>query len=95
MSDSKGFFLIRKFWSFLLGTFSFIMLFFLLVNFGLFGEMPEIKELESPRSSLSSVVYSQDGEILGSYFLENRTNIRLPGTGGPMERSVSTLVRRM
>ena len=76
MADSKGFFLIRKFWSFLLGTFSFIFLLFLLVNFGLFGEMPEIKELESPRSSLSSVVYSQDGEILGSYFLENRTNIR-------------------
>lgn len=76
MADSSGYFLIDKFWKFLLGVFMMIIVFFLLVNFGLFGEMPDIKELENPRSAQSSVVYSADGEILGTYFLENRTNIK-------------------
>ncbi len=59
-----------------MGIFLMIIVFFLLVNFGLFGDMPDIKELENPRSAQSSVVYSADGEILGTYFLENRTNIK-------------------
>jgi len=76
MADNSGFYLIGKFWRFLLGIFLMIIVFFLLVNFGLFGEMPDIKDLENPKSSQSSVVYAADGEILGTYFLENRTNIR-------------------
>lgn len=76
MASSPGFYFIRRFWNFLLGSFLFVILFFLLVNFGLFGDMPDIKELENPRSALSSVVYAEDGEVLGTYFLENRTNIR-------------------
>jgi penicillin-binding protein 1A len=74
--SGSGIFLIRRFWNFLAGTFGFIILFFLLVNFGLFGEMPDIKELENPKSSQSTEVYSEDGVVLGKYFLENRTNIR-------------------
>ena len=76
MADASGFFLIRRFWNFLLGSFLLVIVFFLLVNFGLFGEMPDIKDLENPRNAQSSIVYSADGEILGSYFLENRTNIK-------------------
>ena len=76
MADASGFFLIRRFWNFLLGSFLLVIVFFLLVNFGLFGEMPDIKDLENPRNAQSSIVYSADGEILGTYFLENRTNIK-------------------
>lgn len=53
----------------------FIGLFFLLVNFGLFGDMPEIKELENPANSLVSEVYSEDGVMLGRYYRENRKNV--------------------
>lgn len=37
------------------------------------GEMPPLRALENPQTSLSTVVYSTDGEILGSYYTgENR-----------------------
>ncbi len=65
MAGNSGYYLIGKFWKFLLGIFLMIIVFFLLVNFGLFGEMPDIKDLENPKSAQSSVVYSADGEILG------------------------------
>ncbi len=67
---------IKGFWRFLAGGFIFVLLFFLLVNLGLFGELPDIKELENPSASLSSEIYSEDGEIIGQYFLENRTNAK-------------------
>lgn len=51
------------------------IVFFLLVAFGLFGELPDIKELENPSSALSSEIYSEDGEMIGKYFMENRTNV--------------------
>lgn len=76
MAGNSGYYLIGKFWKFLLGVFLMIIVFFLLVNFGLFGDMPDIKDLENPKSAQSSVVYAADGEILGTYFLENRTNIK-------------------
>nr|WP_311181769.1 transglycosylase domain-containing protein [Hymenobacter volaticus] len=46
------------------------------VNFlNLFGQMPNLKALESPRSELASEVYSADGELMGKYFRENRTPV--------------------
>ncbi len=40
-----------------------------------FGEMPTFEELENPESNLASEVYSSDGMLLGTYFIENRSNI--------------------
>ena len=46
------------------------------VNFlNLFGQMPNLRTLENPRSELASEVYSADGVLLGKYFRENRTPI--------------------
>ena len=46
------------------------------VNFlNLFGQMPNLKTLESPRSELASEVYSADGVLMGKYFRENRTPV--------------------
>ncbi|WP_291779034.1 transglycosylase domain-containing protein [Cecembia sp.] len=46
------------------------------VNFlGLFGELPDFKALENPKSEEASVLYSTDGVILGSYFRENRSPV--------------------
>lgn len=55
---------------------SFVLLFFLLVtltNYGAFGEMPSLDELENPKSLLATEVYSSDGVLLGKYYLENRS----------------------
>src|SRR5687767_12564966 len=72
----KGLKLIPRFWKFILGGTAFTFLFFILISFGLFGDLPDIKELENPNSALSSEVYSEDGEVIGKYFMENRTNVR-------------------
>jgi len=43
--------------------------------------MPSFEELENPESSLASEIYSDDGVLLGTYYIENRSNTdyqRLP-----------------
>lgn len=40
-----------------------------------FGHMPTFEELENPKSNLASEVYSSNGELLGTFFIENRSNI--------------------
>ncbi len=40
-----------------------------------FGPMPSFKDLENPDSNLASEIYSSDGVLLGTYFIENRSNI--------------------
>ena len=41
----------------------------------LFGQMPNLKTLENPRSELASEIYSADGVQLGKFFRENRTPV--------------------
>jgi penicillin-binding protein 1A len=42
---------------------------------GFFGELPTFEELENPKSSLATEIYSEEGVVLGKYFFQNRTNI--------------------
>ena len=53
-----------------------IVLFFFCVAKGLFGTMPSFEELENPRTNLATEIYSADGKLLGSYYIENRSNVR-------------------
>lgn len=64
---------IKKFWKYYLYFLLFIPIFFLLVNFGILGSMPDIEELENPRSALASELYSEDGVMLGQYFIQKRS----------------------
>lgn len=43
--------------------------------FGLYGEMPSIKEVENPENDLSSEIISADGVSLGRYFRFNRSQV--------------------
>lgn len=53
----------------------FIVLLFAGINIGLFGFMPSFEDLENPQSSLSSEIISSDQQILGTYYIENRSNV--------------------
>ncbi len=53
-----------------------IALFFFCVAKGVFGTMPTFEELENPRTNLATEIYSADGKLLGTYFVENRSNVR-------------------
>lgn len=43
---------------------------------GLWGSLPDYAELRSVRNYEASELYSDDGELLGKYFIENRTNVK-------------------
>lgn len=42
---------------------------------GLWGKLPDYSELRNIRNDESSVLYTEDGEIIGKYYIENRTNV--------------------
>ncbi|NUM31103.1 MAG: transglycosylase domain-containing protein [Bacteroidetes bacterium] len=48
--------------------------FMILVRIGLLGKMPDIEELENPKSNLASEVYTSDKVLMGKYYYENRAN---------------------
>ncbi len=75
MSTQKPKTVIQKFWKYFLYTLLFIPVFFILVNFGILGSMPDIEELENPRSALASELYSEDGVLLGQYFIQKRSYV--------------------
>lgn len=43
--------------------------------FGLFGDSPSTDEIMFPRQPQASEVYSSDGELIGKFFQENRSNV--------------------
>jgi penicillin-binding protein 1A len=66
---------VKIFWRvFFIGLASFI-LFLFLCNWGVFGEMPSIGDIQNPTASLSSQVYAQDGNLMGKFYLEDRVNV--------------------
>ena len=52
-----------------------VVLLFTALNYGLFGKMPSLKELENPEADLASEVISADGKLMGKYYLENRSEV--------------------
>ncbi len=66
---------VKIFWSIFFGGLGAFILFLLLCNWGVFGKMPSIDDIQNPTASLSSQVYAQDGSVMGKYYLEDRTNV--------------------
>ncbi len=66
---------IKKLWLIFAGFWAFIILLFLGISIGLFGFMPSFEELENPRSNLATEIISSDGKVLGTYYVENRSNV--------------------
>ena len=53
-----------------------VILVFLLADFGVFGKMPSLEELENPEADLASEVISADGVLMGKYYTENRSEVK-------------------
>ena len=51
-----------------------ITLVILFADWGVFGKMPSIQDLENPSTSLASEVIADDGTVMGKYYLEDRSN---------------------
>jgi penicillin-binding protein 1A len=69
---------VRIFWRIFLGGFVAFILLVLAANFGLFGKMPSLSELENPSILQASEVYAEDGTLMGKYYTErgNRSNVK-------------------
>jgi penicillin-binding protein 1A len=67
----------RKFviWFWILFALPFILVtgLFIMISKEKLGPMPSFNELENPKNNLAAEVYSDDGVLLGKYYLENRT----------------------
>jgi penicillin-binding protein 1A len=62
----------KIYWKWMLAFFASIVLFFVLLDNGVFGEMPSFKELENPKNYTASEVYAADGTLIGKIFTHNR-----------------------
>ena len=51
-----------------------VALLFTCIATGVFGFMPTFEDLENPQSSLASEIISADQKVIGTYYVENRTN---------------------
>ena len=67
---------IRNLWIIFGSLLVLLILFFICVATGVFGTMPTFEELENPRTNLATEIISADGKILGTYYVENRSNVR-------------------
>lgn len=50
-------------------------LFFIIVYVGFTGPVPSSEELQKIKNPVASEVYANDGQLLGRYYIENRSNI--------------------
>ncbi len=52
-----------------------ILLFALSIRFGAFGTLPSVEQLKDINHNVASEVYDSEGQLLGRYFVQNRTEI--------------------
>ena len=64
---------IKPFWIMYSCFILFVGLIFWFISNGWLGFMPSFEELENPKTNLATEIYSYDGELLGKYYIENRS----------------------
>ncbi|MBR2332789.1 MAG: transglycosylase domain-containing protein, partial [Rikenellaceae bacterium] len=67
--------LIKWIWGLVYIPIGMVCLVVALTALGVFGKLPTFEELENPKSALATEIYSEDGKLLGSFFIENRSNV--------------------
>lgn len=60
---------------FIIAIIAAVSTFFTLLFLGAFGKIPSQEELKNLHNESASLVYSNDGKLIGKYFASNRTNI--------------------
>jgi penicillin-binding protein 1A len=68
--------LVRFIWMIVVGPIALLFFITFLTSIGLFGSLPTIEDLANPRSNLASEIISSDQEIMGKFYVENRSRVR-------------------
>ncbi|MEJ8800835.1 penicillin-binding protein 1A [Pontibacter sp. H249] len=75
-SQSNYKFLFRIFYKLALVGILILVLFYFAIYTGFMGGMPSTKELQSVHNNTASEVYAAGGELLGRYYIQDRTNVK-------------------
>ena len=65
-------------WKILIGAIAFFALFIVLIGYEFFGPLPSFRDIEHPKSNQASEIVTDDGRVLGTYFVQNRSNVTYP-----------------
>lgn len=79
---------IKKIWRGYLIFLALLLAFFVSLSAGLLGEMPTFEDLENPRSNLASQIISSDGKVLGTYYIQNRSNVHFSELSPPVIKAL-------
>ncbi len=60
-------------WLLVFGPVVLILTLLALAGAGTFGRLPSFVELENPKSNLATEIYADNGEVIGTFFIENRS----------------------
>ena len=64
---------VRIFWIVITAPFALLLVLLGLTALGAFGKLPTFEELENPKSNVASEIISEDGKMLRTFYIENRT----------------------
>ena len=79
--DIKSFFkdnkrVVRLMWLVVMTPVAMGFLMLTLAAIGAFGRMPSFEELENPKSNLATEIYGDDGHVIGTFFVQNRSYVQ-------------------
>jgi penicillin-binding protein 1A len=77
--ESPYFNTVKWLWKFFVRTAAFVALYFFLISTNflwLTGEMPSVEDLNDPKLSQASQLYTSDGVMFGKFFSENRQPVK-------------------
>ena len=79
--DIKSFFkdkkrVVRLMWLVVMTPVAMLFLMLTLAALGVFGRMPSFEELENPKSNLATEIYGDDGHVIGTFFVQNRSYVQ-------------------
>ena len=63
-------------WKILIGGMVLFALFIIAIGFGIFGTLPSFRDIEHPKSNQASEIVAEGGKVMGTYFVQNRSNVR-------------------
>ena len=66
---------IWRVWKLAISCIVFFILLITFTAFGLFGSLPPFRDLENPKSNQASEIISSDKQILGTYYVQNRSSV--------------------
>src|SRR5580704_16668348 len=62
-------------WRFFIACFALLVIVILATYLGAFGPLPTFRDLENQKSNQASEIISSDKQVLGTYYVENRSNV--------------------